>query len=392
MLRFPIYLDNCATTACDPRVVEAMLPYFTAYYGNASSSSHSFGWKAGAAVEEAQQRVAALIGAGPEEIIFTSGATESCNLALRGICDLYKGTDRHIITVKTEHKAVLDTCRELEKSGTEITYLDVDQNGQISLKALEAAIKPATILIAVMWANNETGVVMPVSEIGAIARAHQVLFFSDATQAAGKIPTNVKTAGLGLMALSSHKLYGPKGVGALYMSRRHPRVRLSAQITGGGQQQQIRSGTLNVPGIVGFGKAAALCQASMQEEAPRLQALRDQLETALLKIPEVYINGAASGRLPQVCNASFDYLNSNEILSALNKDLAVSSGSACTSGSLDPSYVLKAMQLPDARAKAAIRFSCGRYTTAEEIDHTIRFVTDMIDTLRKRSPAWLLRD
>ncbi|WP_300597846.1 aminotransferase class V-fold PLP-dependent enzyme [Niabella sp.] len=392
MLRFPIYLDNCATTACDERVIEAMLPYFTQYYGNASSRSHSFGWKAEAAIEEAQQRVAALIGARPEEIIFTSGATESCNLALRGISDLYAGSGRHIITVKTEHKAVLDTCRELEKRGTEITYLEVDQNGQINLPALKAAIKPATILIAIMWANNETGVVMPVHEIGAIAREHQVLFFSDATQAVGKIPVNVKTAGLGLMALSSHKLYGPKGVGALYVSRKNPRVKLAAQITGGGQQQQVRSGTLNVPGIVGFGKAAALCQAAMEEEAIRLQTFRDQLETALLRIPDVYINGTASERLPQVCNASFGYLNSNEILSALNKDLAVSSGSACTSGSLDPSYVLKAMQVPDALAKAAIRFSCGRYTTAEEIDHTIRFVTDTIHALRAQSPAWQLRD
>ncbi|MCF3110944.1 aminotransferase class V-fold PLP-dependent enzyme [Niabella sp. CC-SYL272] len=392
MLQFPIYLDNCATTACDTRVVEAMLPYFTQYYGNASSRSHAFGWKAQAAVETAQQQVAALIGAEPGEIIFTSGATESCNLALRGICDLYAGTGRHIITVKTEHKAVLDTCRALEKKGTEITYLDVDVNGQISLPALEAAIKSTTILIAVMWANNETGVILPINEIGAIARKHQVLFFSDATQAAGKVPVNVKTAGLGLMAFSSHKLYGPKGAGALYVSRKNPRARLIAQITGGGQQEQIRSGTLNVPGIVGFGKAAALCREAMPEEALRLGAFRDQLETALLTIPDVAINGAASERLPQICNASFGYLNSNEMLSTFNKDLAVSSGSACTSGSLDPSYVLKAMQLPDARAKAAIRFSCGRYTTAEEIDHAIRFVREAIHTLRMNSPAWQLRD
>lgn len=392
MLRFPIYLDNCATTACDARVVEAMLPYFTQHYGNASSRHHSLGWKAQAAVEEAQQQLAALIGAEPGEIIFTSGATESCNLALRGISALYAGTGNHIITVKTEHKAVLDTCRELEKNGMEVTYLDAAPAGRISLPALKAAIKPATILIAVMWANNETGVMMPINEIGAIAREHDVLFFSDATQAAGKVSINVKDAGLGLMAFSSHKLYGPKGVGALYISRKHPRVKLTAQITGGGQQQNIRSGTLNVPGIVGFGKAAALCREEMQAESARLRALRNSLEAELLQIPGVFINGHAAERLPHVCNASFAYLNSNEILSALNKDIALSSGSACTSGSQDPSYVLKAMQLPDPLAKAAIRFSLGRFTTDEEMAYTIRYTTDTIHALRKSSPAWQLRD
>jgi len=392
MLRLPIYLDNAATTACDEAVVTEMLPYFTRHYGNASSRNHAFGWKAQAAVDEAQQRVAALIGAEPGELVFTSGATESCNLALRGISALYAGAGNHIITVKTEHKAVLDTCRDLERNGMEITYLDAEPNGQVCLPALRAAIKPATILIAVMWANNETGVRMPVQEIGAIAREHQVLFFSDATQAAGKVPIDVKAAGLGVMALSSHKLYGPKGVGALYISRRHPRVKLAAQITGGGQQHNIRSGTLNVPGIVGFGKAAAICTQVMPEEAVRLQALRDTLEEALLQLPEVYINGYTAARLPHVCNVSFGYLNSSEILAALSKEIALSSGSACTSGSLDPSYVLKAMQLPDPLAKAAIRFSLGRLTTDEEMRYTIRQVTQTINALRERSPAWQLRD
>lgn len=392
MLRLPIYLDNAATTACDEAVVAEMLPYFTRYYGNASSRNHAFGWKAQAAVDEARQRVATLIGAEPEALVFTSGATESCNLALRGISALYAGAGNHIITVKTEHKAVLDTCRDLEKNGMDITWLDVESNGQISLQALRAAIKPATILIAVMWANNETGVVMPINEIGAIAREHNILFFSDATQAAGKIPIDVKAAGLGVMALSSHKLYGPKGTGALYISRRHPRVKLAAQITGGGQQHNIRSGTLNVPGIVGFGKAAAICGALMAGEALRLQALRNKLEEGLLQLPEVYIHGRTAERLPHICNASFGYLNSNEILSALGKDMALSSGSACTSGSLDPSYVLTAMQLPDPLARAAIRFSLGRQTTDEEVLYAIRQVTQTIHALRKSSPAWQLRD
>ncbi|MBZ4189630.1 cysteine desulfurase family protein [Niabella beijingensis] len=392
MRGLPIYLDNCATTACDPRVMEAMLPYFTQHYGNASSRGHAFGWKAQAAVEEAQQQVAALIGAEPGEIIFTSGATESCNLALRGISTLYAGKGNHMITVKTEHKAVLDTCRVLEKGGMEITYLDVGTDGQPDLTALRNAIRPSTILIAVMWANNETGVIMPVNEIGAIAKEHGVLFFSDATQAAGKIPVNVRDAGTGLLALSAHKLYGPKGAGALYIRRKDPRVKVAAQITGGGQQHNVRSGSLNVPGIVGLGRAAALCMDQLPEEQERLLSFRNTLEHALLQLPGTTVNGQASARLPQVSNISFSYLNSSQILSVLNKQIAVSSGSACTSGSLDPSYVLKAMQLPDELAKAAIRFSPGRYTTAEEINDTIGLVTGTISELRKSSPAWQLRD
>ncbi len=391
MIRFPIYLDNCATTQCDARVVAAMLPYFTEHFGNASSRSHSFGWKAAAAVEEAQQQVADLVNASAAEVYFTSGATESCNLALRGVSAAYAGKGNHIITVKTEHKAVLDTCRELEKNGKEITYLDVQSNGQVDPEEVRAAIRPATILIALQWANNETGVVMPVKEIGAIAQAHHVLFFSDATQAVGKIPVNVKEANLALMACSSHKLYGPKGAGALYVSRRDPRVKITPQITGGGQQRNLRSGTLNVPGIVGFGKACALCAAEMQEEAVRLSTLRNQLEEQLLLLPDTFLNGHPAERLPQVSNLSFDYLSSDQIMAALSKEIAVSSGSACTSGSLDPSYVLKAMHQPDRLAKAAIRFSLGRFTTEEEVQYATRFITETINRLRSDSPAWQLR-
>ncbi|ANH84084.1 cysteine desulfurase IscS [Niabella ginsenosidivorans] len=392
MIRFPIYLDNCATTPCDERVVTAMLPYFTDHFGNASSRSHPFGWKAAAAVEEAQQQVADLIGAGADELYFTSGATESCNLALRGVSTAYAGKGNHIITTKTEHKAVLDTCRELEKKGIEITYLDVPDNGQIDPDAVRAAIRPATILIALQWANNETGVVMPVKEIGKIACEHNVLFFSDATQAAGKIPVNVKESKLALMACSSHKLYGPKGVGALYISRRNPRVTITPQITGGGQQKNIRSGTLNVPGIVGFGKACALCAGEMQNEYSRLLKLRNRLEKGLLSLPDTYLNGDAAARLPHVSNLSFDYLSSSQIITALGKDIAVSSGSACTSGSLDPSYVLKAMHQPDHLAKAAIRFCLSRFTTEEEVSYTLQFVKDTITRLRSDSPAWQLRE
>ncbi|AHF16389.1 cysteine desulfurase family protein [Niabella soli] len=391
MLRFPIYLDNCATTACDARVVDTLLPYFTQYFGNPSSRNHSFGWKAAIAVEAAQQQVAGLINATADEVYFTSGATESCNLALRGICSMYAGKGDHIITTKVEHKAVLDTCKTLEKKGAHVTYLDVNADGQIDLNVLKASLRANTILIAVQWANNETGVLMPVEAIGAIAHEKNILFFCDATQAVGKIPVDVKKAKPALMAFSSHKLYGPKGVGALYISRKDPRVKITSQITGGGQQKNIRSGTLNVPGIVGFGKACALAGEEMDADGHRLLNLRNKLEQALLSLPETFVNGHSSQRLPQVTNLSFGYLNSNEILSILNKNIAVSSGSACTSGSLDPSYVLKAMQQTDDRAKAAIRFSLGRFTTAEEIDYTLQFVRTAITNLRENSPAWQLR-
>lgn len=390
--QLPIYLDNSATTACDPKVITEMMPYFTTHYGNASSRSHAFGWKATAAVDEAQQRVAALIGAAADEIIFTSGATESCNLALRGIATMYAGKGNHIITTKVEHKAVLDTCKELQKTGIEVTYLDVNAEGFVSLEQLSASIKPTTILIAIQWANNETGVIMPVKEIGAIAKENNILFFTDATQAVGKIPVDVKENDIGLMAFSSHKLYGPKGVGALYISRRNPRVKITPQITGGGQQNNWRSGTLNVPGIVGFGAACKLCGVQMEADARELSSMRDRLEKALLEIPFVILNGSPIDRLPQVSNLSFEYLNSNEILSVLNKSIAVSSGSACTSASLDPSYVLKAMGQSDERAKAAIRFSLGRFTTNEEIDFVIDFTSKAIEELRKNSPAWQLKD
>ncbi|MBO9618241.1 MAG: cysteine desulfurase [Niabella sp.] len=391
MLHFPIYLDNCATTACDARAVDALLPYFTQYFGNPSSRNHAQGWEAAVAVEEAQQRVAGLINAAAGEVYFTSGATESCNLALRGICSMYAGKGDHIITTRVEHKAVLDTCKALEKQGTGVTYLDVDAEGQIDLDELSASLRANTILIAVQWANNETGALMPIEAIGTIAHENNILFFCDATQAVGKIPVDVKKAKLSLMAFSSHKLYGPKGVGALYISRKDPRVKITPQITGGGQQKNIRSGTLNVPGIVGFGKACALSGEEMDADWHRLSALRNKLEQALLSLPETFVNGHPTQRLPHVTNLSFGYLNSNEMLSVLNKDIAVSSGSACTSGSLDPSYVLKAMRQPDDRAKAAIRFSLGRFTTEEEIDYTIAFVCRAIAELRKNSPAWQLR-
>lgn len=390
--QLPIYLDNSATTACDQKVVSAIIPYFAEHYGNASSRSHAFGWKATAAVNEAQQRVAALIGAAPDEIIFTSGATESCNMALRGVATMYAGKGNHIITTKVEHKAVLDTCKELQKKGIEITWLDTDADGSIDLNQLKAAVKATTILIAIQWANNETGVIMPVNEIGAIAKENNILFFTDATQAVGKVPLNVKDNDIGLMAFSSHKLYGPKGVGALYISRRNPRVKITPQITGGGQQNNWRSGTLNVPGIVGFGAACKLCADQMETDTRKLSSMRDRLEKSLLKIPFVVLNGSPANRLPQVSNLSFKYLNSNEILSVLNKSIAVSSGSACTSGSLDPSYVLKAMGQSDERAKAAIRFSLGRFTTDEEIDFVIDFTRTAIEELRSNSPAWQLKD
>lgn len=390
-MELPIYLDNCATTACDERVVEAMIPYFSRFFGNPASKSHVFGWKANAAVDEATLQLAQLIGARPDEIFFTSGATESCNLVLRGLSDRY-GKGHHIITTRVEHKAVLDTCAQLEKQDMDITYLDVDQWGQISLAELEKSIKPTTILIAVMYANNETGVLQPISAIASLAKEKNILFFSDATQAIGKIPVDVKQQQIPILAFSSHKLFGPKGVGALYLSRKNPRISLTPQITGGGQQHHIRSGTLNVPGIVGFGVACKICQTEMGASALRLGKWRHQLETALLSLPFTYLNGHPTERLPQVSNLSFDYLNSNEILSALNASMAVSSGSACTSGSLDPSYVLKAMQRPDHLARASIRFSLGRFTQQQEVDFAIEKVLTTITQLREQSPAWAFRE
>uniref|UniRef100_UPI00117846EC IscS subfamily cysteine desulfurase n=1 Tax=Chitinophaga vietnamensis TaxID=2593957 RepID=UPI00117846EC len=389
-MKRPVYLDYNATTPCDPRVVEAMLPFFTEAFGNAASRHHPYGWAAEEAVDQAREQVAQLIGAEPGEIIFTSGATEAVNLALKGVFELYASKGNHIITSILEHKAVLDTCKHLEKLGARITYLPVDHEGHISLEALEAAITPQTILVAIMYANNETGIINPIQEISAIAHRHQLIMMSDATQAVGKIPVQVNHDGIDLLALSAHKLYGPKGTGALYVRRKGPRVRLTAQMDGGGHEKGFRSGTLNVPGIVGLGKAAALCAGEMTADANRLSALRNQLEAALLQIEATNVNGSTKQRLPHVTNISFDYTESQTLLMSINKDIAVSSGSACTSASMEPSYVLKAMGLPDHLAHAALRFSLGRFTTSEEIRFVIDHITSAVAALRAVSPLWQL--
>jgi cysteine desulfurase len=388
MLHLPIYLDYNATTPCDPRVVEAMLPYFTTHFGNAASRNHSFGWQAEAAVDHAREQVAQLIGAETKEIIFTSGATEADNLALKGVFETYAGKGNHIITCNIEHKAVLDSCKHLEKQGAEITYLNVKENGLIDVQELEAAIKPTTILIAIMYANNEIGTIMPVKEISTIARKLGVLFFSDATQAVGKIPVDVNKDGIDLMAFTAHKMYGPKGVGALYVRRKNPRVKLTAQIDGGGHEKDMRSGTLNVPGIVGFGKACELCAAEMQKDADCLSRFRDTLENALLQLEETYVNGSKEYRLPHVSNIFFKYAESEGLLMGLNKEIALSSGSACTSASIEPSYVLKALGLSNEMAHSSLRFSLGRYTTEEEVDYTVDQMVKAVKQLREMSPLW----
>ena len=382
MLQLPIYLDYNATTPCDDAVVAAMLPYFTNSFGNAASRHHSFGWSAAAAVDLAREQVASLIGAEAQEIIFTSGATEAVNLAMKGVYEMYASKGTHIITCATEHKAVLDTCTHLEKMGATITYLSVSAEGLINLNELEEAITPSTILVAIMYANNETGVLQPVQAISKIARKHGVLFFTDATQAVGKISVNVTTDGVDMLAMSAHKLYGPKGVGALYVRRRSPRVRLTAQMDGGGHERGMRSGTLNVPGIVGFGKACFLCLQQLEKEGKRLELLRNKLETALIALGEVGINGSVEHRLPQVTNLSFKNVAGEGLLLSLNKDIALSSGSACTSASIEPSYVLKALGLSDELAHSSLRFALGRFCTEEEIDYTIERVTKEVKKLR----------
>ncbi|HBB57535.1 MAG TPA: IscS subfamily cysteine desulfurase [Chitinophagaceae bacterium] len=387
-MQFPIYLDHNATTPCDPRVVEAMIPYFTNSFGNAASRNHSFGWQAEEAVDYAREQVAKLIGADPKEIIFTSGATEGDNLAIKGVFEMYASKGNHIITCNIEHKAVLDTCRHLEKEGAEITYLNVKPNGLIDLAELEAAIKPTTILIAIMYANNEIGTVMPMREISAIARKHGVLLFSDGVQAVGKIPVDVNKDGIDLMAFTAHKMYGPKGVGALYVRRKNPRVKVTAQIDGGGHERGMRSGTLNVPGIVGFGKACEICLTEMEADTARIIKLRDKLEQSLLKVEESYLNGDKEHRLPHVSNISFKYVEGEGLMMGFNKNIALSSGSACTSASLEPSYVLKALGLGDDLAHSSLRFGLGRYTTEEQIDYTIEQVTNTVNKLRDMSPLW----
>ena len=384
-----IYLDNNATTPCDPRVVETMIPFFYENPGNAASRNHPFGWVAEEAVDYARDQIAGLIDVDPKEIIFTSGATESDNLALKGVFEMYRRKGNHIITTKTEHKAVLDTCQKIEKMGGEVTYLEVNRQGLIDLKELEAAIKKNTILVSIMWANNETGVIQPMKEIGAICEKHGVLFMSDATQAVGKIPVKPKEVGVHLMAFSSHKMYGPKGVGALFVNRKNPRVKVTAQMDGGGHERGMRSGTLNVPGIVGFGKAAEIAKNEMAEDAERVSKLRDKLEKALMEnLEEVYLNGSKEHRMPNVTNLSFKHVEGEGLMMTFNQDIAVSSGSACTSASLEPSYVLVALGLGDDLAHSSIRFSLGRFTTEEEIDYAIQALIAGVNHMRDLSPIW----
>jgi cysteine desulfurase len=377
-MNYPIYLDYNATTPCDPRVVEAMLPYFTQDFGNAASKSHAYGWVAEEAVTIAREQVAALIGAEASEIIFTSGATEAVNLAIRGAYEMYCSKGKHIITTSVEHKAVLDTCHYLESIGAEITVLPVDTTGRVDPSALEAAIRPDTILISVMYANNETGVIMPVKEIGAIAKKHNIIFFSDATQAVGKIPVNVLDDGIDMLCCSAHKLYGPKGVGALYVRRKDPRVRLNPLQYGGGHEKGMRSGTLNVPGIVGLGKAAFLAREKMKEEVRRLSELRNRLLDGVLALPGTSLNGAREHLLPNTCNISFEGMASQVLIAKLNKHMAISSGSACTSATLEPSYVLVAMGLGDERASQSLRFSLGKFTTSEEIEDCLLAINKVV--------------
>ncbi|HYD21129.1 MAG TPA: IscS subfamily cysteine desulfurase [Flavipsychrobacter sp.] len=387
-VKLPIYLDNNATTPCDPRVLEEMIPYFTEKFGNAASRSHPFGWIAEEAVDYAREQVAKLVNASPKEIIFTSGATEADNLALKGIFEMYSSKGNHIITCTTEHKAVLDTCKHLEKIGGEVTYLPVQADGLIDLGELEKAITPKTILIAIMYGNNEIGVVQPVREISAIAKKHGILFFTDATQAVGKITVDVDADGIDLMAFSAHKMYGPKGIGALYVRRKNPRVKVTAQMDGGGHERGMRSGTMNVPGIVGFGKACEICMNEMEAEATRLSAMRDRLEKGLLELEEAYVNGNINHRLPHVANISFKYVEGEGLMMGFNKNIALSSGSACTSASLEPSYVLKALGLGDDLAHSSLRFGLGRFTTDEQIDYTINAIKETVLKLREMSPLW----
>jgi len=382
MFELPVYLDNNSTTQCDPRVVEAMLPFFSEKFGNAASRTHSFGWMAEEAVETAREQLAELIYADKAEIIFTSGATESDNLALKGVFENYASKGNHIITTTTEHKAVLDTCKHIEKLGGEITYLNVRSDGRIDVDELEKNIRPTTLLIAIMYANNETGVIQPVKEISTIAKKHSVLFFCDAAQAVGKIHVDVIEDGIDILAFTAHKIYGPKGIGALYVRRKDPRVKLIAQMDGGGHEKNMRSGTLNVPAIVGFGKACSLCMNEMKEESERLSALRDKLENSLLQLGEVSVNGNKHFRLPHTTNLSFNNTTANKLMMSVNRHIAVSSGSACTSALPEPSYVLKAMGLNDALANASLRFGLGRFTSGEEITYAIKEIAGAVKKIR----------
>ncbi len=387
-MKTPIYLDNHATTPVDPRVVEAMLPFFTERFGNAASRNHPFGWEAEKAVDQARKQIADLIGANSKEIIFTSGATESNNLAIKGVAEMYAEKGNHIITGAIEHKAVLDTCKRLEKQGYRVTYLPVQKDGRIDLKMLEEAITDKTILITIMYANNEIGVLQPVAEIGKIAHQRKILFHTDAVQAVGKVPVNVLADNIDLLSLSGHKFYGPKGVGALYVRRKNPRVQIVAQMDGGGHERGMRSGTLNVPGIVGLGRACQLCAEEMPSETKRLSHLRDKLKEAILsQLDEVYINGSLEHRLPHNINLSFAYVEGESLLMGIN-DVAVSSGSACTSATLEPSYVLKALGVGEDLAHTSIRFGLGRFNTEEEVDYVIQRVVEVVRKLRDLSPLY----
>ena len=389
-IKLPIYMDYHATTPVDPRVVEAMVPYFTEHFGNAASRNHPFGWEAEEAVEKARKQVADLIGANAKEIVFTSGATESDNLAIKGVAEMYREKGNHIITCVTEHKAVIDTCKRLEKEGYRVTYLPVQKDGLVNLDDLKAAVTDKTILIAIMTANNEIGVIQPIAEIGAIAKEKGILFHTDAVQAVGKIPFNVNDLKVDLAAISAHKMYGPKGVGALYVRRRNPRVLLSPLIDGGGHERGMRSGTLNVPGIVGFGKAAELCKQEMAADTARLSALVERLNKKLHEgLDEIYINGSIEHRLPHNLNISFAYVEGESLLMGIN-DVAVSSGSACTSASLEPSYVLKALGAGDDLAHSSIRFGLGRWTTEEEVDYVVKKLISVVTRLRDMSPLYEL--
>jgi cysteine desulfurase len=387
-VKLPIYMDNHATTPVDPRVLEAMLPYFTEKFGNAASRNHSFGWAGEEAVETARQQIAALINATPKEIIFTSGATESDNLMIKGVAEMYREKGNHIITQAIEHKAVLDTCKRLEKYGYEVTYLPVQKDGRVDPEDVRKAIKPTTILITIMYANNEIGSINPIAEIGKIAKEHGIIFATDGVQAIGKIPVDVQKDNIDLMAITAHKLYGPKGVGALYVRRRNPRVQLSAILDGGGHERGMRSGTLNVPGIVGLGKACEIAQKEMAEESKRLSGLRDRLKTKLeARLDETFINGSLEYRLPHNLNMSFAYVEGESLLMGIN-DIAVSSGSACTSATLEPSYVLKALGVGEDLAHTSIRFGLGRFTTEEEVDYVVDKMVQVVTKLRELSPLY----
>ncbi|NMG71463.1 IscS subfamily cysteine desulfurase [Parazoarcus communis] len=386
MLKFPIYLDYSATTPVDPRVAQAMIPWLTEQFGNPASRSHAFGWAAEKAVEDAREQVAALVNADSKEIIWTSGATESNNLAIKGAAHFYKGKGKHVITLKTEHKAVLDTVRELEREGFEATYLDVQENGLVDLEAFKAALRPDTILVSVMFVNNEVGVVQPIAEIGELCRERGIIFHVDAAQATGKVEIDLEKLKVDLMSFSAHKTYGPKGIGALYV-RRKPRVRLEAQMHGGGHERGLRSGTLATHQIVGMGEAFRIAREEMASENERVRGLRDKLLKGLTDIEATYINGDLEHRVPHNLNISFAYVEGESLIMAI-KDIAVSSGSACTSASLEPSYVLRALGRNDELAHSSIRFTIGRFTTEEEIDFTIDLLHKKIGKLRELSPLW----